>query len=176
MDDANTRTCPLCAEAIKPAARICPYCHAQQRKSVVFANAMVPWLVWPVVLFVVIGGFMLAVRLFDRGRDFAPFRAQFSIVSSSMELTTNQNGRSVTTVGMVRNDSDYAWKEVQLEVRYFDRNDKLVDVGAQGYSDVTVQPHSESAFRVRTLADQPESAYASHKVYVRSAKDIRRWP
>ena len=93
-----------------------------------------------------------------------------------MQFGTGERGRYVTTVGTVKNDSDYGWKDVQIEVRYFNQEGKLIDVGIQFISDVIIQPHSESAFRVRTIADQPESLYASHTVSVRTAKDIRRWP
>jgi len=179
MDDQDTRTCRICAETIKRAARLCPYCRADQRKSAI--NIIPPpwlaWLGWSVMLLVVLGGLSVAYRMFNSGKDFAPFRDQFAIVSSSMEFSKRENGQHIiTTIGVVRNNCDYAWKGVQLEVRYFDQEGKLIDMGVEMFSDVLVQPHSESAFRVRTFADRPESAYASHKVFVRSAEDIRRWP
>ena len=110
------------------------------------------------------------------GKDFASCRDQVVIISSSMQFGAGERGRYVTTLGTVKNNSDYGWKETQLEVRYFNQDGKLIDVGVQFFPDVIIQPHSESAFRVRMLADQPDSAYASHKVFVRTAKDIRRWP
>jgi len=93
-----------------------------------------------------------------------------------MQFGVDEHRRFITTLGTIKNDSDYGWKEMQIEVRYFNRDGKLVDVGVQSFPDLTVQPHSESAFRVRTLADQPDSAYVTNAVLVRTAKDIRRWP
>lgn len=175
MEDTNIKICRMCAEPIKAMARLCPHCRTDQRQSAL-TLVVAPWLVFPILLLVGLGGLSLAYRMFDPGKDFAPFKDRFEVVSSSMLFSTNQNELYITTVGTVRNNSDYAWKEVQMEVRYFDRESKLIDVGAQVYSELVVQPRSESAFRVRTRADQPEQAYASHKVFVRSGKDIRRWP
>jgi hypothetical protein len=172
----NAKTCRMCAETINVAARLCPCCRTDQRKSAVTLMLVVPWLGWLLMLLMGLGVVSLASRMLDPGRDFAPFRDRFEVVSSSMQFSKNEKGQYVTTVGTVRNNSDFAWEDVQMEVRYFDRENKLVDVGAHRFSDVALQPHSESAFRVRVLADQPETDYASHKVYVRSAKDIKRWP
>ena len=165
----------MCAEAIKPAARLCPHCRTDQRRSAIIYT-IAPWLMWPLILVFSGGLFLLMSRLFTPGRDFAPFRNQFEVVSSSMQFSQTERGPYVTTVGTIRNNSDYPWKEVQLEARYFGKADKLIDVGVQIFSDLVVQPHSESAFRIRTFADQPTNEYASHKVLVRSGKDIRQWP
>jgi hypothetical protein len=122
------------------------------------------------------GALVVFYRVVYPGKDFASCRNQVIIGSSSVQFSAGERGRYVTTVGIIKNDSDCGWKDVQLEVRYFNQDGKLIDVGTQIFSDVVVQPHSESAFRVRTLADQPEPAYASHKVVIRTAKDTRRWP
>jgi len=175
MNDPTTKTCRMCAETIKAAARLCPYCRTDQRQSAVIVT-IAPWLMGFLLLAFFVGGFSVVYRLFTPGRDFAPFRNQFEIVSSSMQFNQNEKGAWVATVGTIRNNSDYAWKEVQLEARYFDSAGKLIDVGVQTFSDVVVQQHSESAFRIRTIAGQPTNAYASHKVLVRSGRDIRQWP
>lgn len=173
MTEPDTRICPFCAETIRRAARLCPHCRTLQGRWSAYLGVALA-LMTLTFLVVVAGGAFVAYRLFNPGKAFAPYRDQFSITTSSRQFSTNERGRYVTTVGTVRNNSDYAWKEVQLEVRYFDQQGKLIDVGNQIIS--AVEPHSESAFRVRTLADQPESRYENHKVYVRTGKDINRWP
>src|SRR5215510_3880973 len=117
MQDPNTKTCAFCAETIKAAARLCPYCRSSQSKGAVHL-IVAPALVWATVLLFMIGGASVIYRLVSPGRDFAPFRDQLKIVSSSVEFDRNENNPHVTAVGIVRNDSPYAWKDVQLEVRY----------------------------------------------------------
>lgn len=127
------------------------------------------------VLFIA-GSLVIFYRVVHPRKDFAEVRDQVSVISSGRQFSSGEKGRFVTTVGVVSNATAYGWKEAQMEVRYFDQQGRLIDVGVQRLSDVTIQPHSESAFRIRSLADQEENAYASQKVFVRSARDIRRWP
>jgi hypothetical protein len=175
VEDQQTKICPVCAETVKAVAKKCPFCRADLRSSVIRIDPA-PWFSWVFMLLFFCGALIVFYRVAYPGRDFSLCRNQIVVSSSSMQFSAGERGRYVTTVGTINNESDYGWKEVQLEVRYFNRNAKLIDVGVQIFPDIIIQPHSESAFRVRTLADQPESAYASHKVFVRTAKDIRRWP
>jgi hypothetical protein len=117
------------------------------------------------------------IRLVRPWEDFTKHREEVAVADSSVQFSeAGESGRYVTTLGTIKNSGECAWKNIQVEVRYFDQAGKLIDVGVQMVPDLVVQPHSESAFRVRTLADQPESIYASHKVVVRTARDERRWP
>ena len=175
MEEQQTKICPLCAETGKAAAKLCPHCRSDLRRSAIRID-VAPWLIWPLLLLFFCGALVVFYRVVYPWQDFASCRNQVVVSSSSMQFGTGERGRYVTTVGTVKNDSDYGWKDVQIEVRYFNQEGKLIDVGIQFISDVIIQPHSESAFRVRTIADQPESLYASHTVSVRTAKDIRRWP
>src|SRR5262245_21129171 len=128
MSDPNTKTCRMCAETINAAARLCPYCRTDQRQSTIIVT-IATWLSSLLLLAFFGGAFYFIYHVFTPGKDFAPFRNQFEVVSSSMQFNQNDKGTYVTTVGTVRNNSDQAWKEVQLEVRYFDGTNKLIDVG-----------------------------------------------
>lgn len=175
MSDQETKTCKVCAETIKAAAKLCPHCRHDQRRGVLNPIHF-NWVAWPFLLLIAIGCLTVFSRLVLPGKDFSKVRDQISVTSSSMQFSSGVKGRYITTVGMVSNASNYAWKDVQMEVRYLNQEGKLVDVGSEWFSDVVIQPRSESAFKIRTLADQEESAYASHKVVVRTARDINRWP
>jgi hypothetical protein len=123
------------------------------------------------------GALILFIRVVRPWEDFTKHREEMVVSNSSVQFSDGgERGHYVTTLGTIKNNGSCAWKNVQVEVRYFNQAGKLIDVGVQFVPDVVVQPHSESAFRVRTLADQVESAYASHQVIVRSAKDERCWP
>ena len=175
MNDQTEKTCPICAEAIKVAAKRCPYCLSDQRKGA-FMIPLVPWLGMALWLMIAVGLAVIFLRVMNPGKDFTTVREQVAITSSELQFSSGEKGRYITTIGVITNGSDCGWKEVQMEARYFNKQGKLVDVGAQWFSELVVQPHSESAFRIRTIADQPDEAYASHQIVIRTAKDIKRWP
>ena len=135
-----------------------------------------PWFALAIWLLIATGVGIVLHRVLDHGQEFGSVRNLVTVTSSEMQFSNGEKGRYITTVGVITNGSDYGWKEVQLEVRYFDQQGKLIDVGAQWFSDVIVQSHAESAFRIRTIADQSDKTYASHRVMVRTATDIKRWP
>jgi hypothetical protein len=170
---AETQVCPHCAETIKAAAKVCPHCRYWQKKWSIFNPK---WLMAAgLVMFV--GYSIVMAALFDsiagQGRDFAQYRDQIQVATSSMSFSSTETNRYVTTVGLLTNCSDFSWKEVQLEAQYFDAGGKLIDTGFDRYFDTVLLPHGEAAFRIRIVADKLESSYASHKVFVRFAKDGR---
>jgi hypothetical protein len=110
--------------------------------------------------------------MLGQGRDFAEYRNQIRVVTSAMDFSQTDKEPYITTVGLLTNSSEFAWKDVQLEAQYFDDNGKLVDTGIERNLEAVVMPHAETAFRIRTLADKPESSYVSHKIMVRTAKDV----
>jgi hypothetical protein len=84
----------------------------------------------------------------------------------------------VSVIGIVTNQSEFGWKDLGMEAQLFDKDGKLIDViPANGdYLGITIFPHSEAGFKIESKATKRESDYASHKVYVRVAKDIKTWP
>src|SRR2546423_1231077 len=106
MEDLNNKICWMCAEPINATAKLCPHCRTDQRQSALTVD-VAPWLFLPIMLLMGIGGLSLAYRMFDPGKDFAPFKNRFEVVSSSMLFSTNQSELYITTVGTVRNNSDY---------------------------------------------------------------------
>jgi hypothetical protein len=132
-------------------------------------------------MFLVIGAFGLAPvilfeHFFDPGRDFVPFHDQIVVGDSQVHYSQTEKGAFIAVVGMIKNNSKFSWKEVELEVQYFDKDGKLIDTKSDQEYNVTILPLGERAFRIRAQADRPEAAYASHKVFVRAAKDGRsRW-
>ena len=165
----------MCAESINAAAKLCPHCRTDQRAGAILIT-FAPWFGIVFWLLIAAGVGIFFYRVLDQGQNFTSVRNQVTVGSSEMQFSDGERGRYITTIGVITNGSDCGWKEVQMEARYFNKQGKLVDVGAQWFSDLVVQPHSESAFRIRTLADQPDEAYASHQVVIRTAKDIKRWP
>src|SRR5437867_3959478 len=86
-------------------------------------------------------------KTFGEGRDFAEYRDEIKVVSSSMQVSQTDKGRYVSVVGLLTNRSEFTWKEVQLEARYFDKDGKLIDTGLERNLFENVLPYAEAAFR-----------------------------
>ena len=93
-----------------------------------------------------------------------------------MHFSQTTNGNFISTIGQIRNDSQFTWKDIQLEVQYFDKEGRMIDTRTENrYTDILPAGEAQ-AFRLRGQADKPESAYSTQKVFVRSAKDSSKWP
>ena len=122
------------------------------------------------------GGSIWLGRVFSPGRDFEPFRSQIVVVTSNMHIGRTTNGNFISAIGTLRNDSPYAWKDIQIEAQYYDKDGRLIDTRTESRFGEVLPPGNTQAFRIRVSADKPETTYANHKVFVRSGKDARTWP
>jgi hypothetical protein len=112
-------------------------------------------------------------------RDFAPYQSQIRVVSSEASFRMSGSNLTVSVVGVVTNQSDFAWKNVGLEARLFDKDGKLIDViqaSDSSYYGIVVLPHTEAGFKIQSKATKNESEYVSHKIFVGTAKDFNAWP
>src|SRR5688572_16940349 len=126
--DAETKICPLCAEPIKAIAKVCPHCrHWQKRWSL--HNPQV-WGGIVVVSYLAVMGIvgLVVENIFGAKQDFSPYQKQISVVTSEIAHRTSGTNNYVTIIGVVTNQSELAWKEVNLEARCFDSAGKLIDV------------------------------------------------
>ncbi len=181
-DAEQTKVCPLCAETIKAAAKVCPHCRYWQKKWS-FQNPQTTQTIGGILAVILIIGAMMGVGVFfdhlvGPKRDFAPYRDQITIINSTLGFRMSGSNLMVSVVGVVTNQSEFGWKNLGLEAQLFDKDDSLIDViPANGdYRGVTVLPHATAGFKIESRATKKESDYASDKVYVRVAKDIRSWP
>jgi len=180
----QTKVCPLCAETIKTAAKVCPHCrHWQPRKwsfnNPAFLQSLAS-LVMAAAIFGAIAGLgYFLEHLIGPKRDFSPYQNQILVVSSEMSFRISGSNLTVSVVGVVTNQSDFAWKNVGLEARLFGKDGNLIDViqaSDSSYSGVVVLPHAEAGFKIQSRATKNESEYATHKVLVGTAKDFNAWP
>jgi hypothetical protein len=177
----QTKVCPLCAETIKAAAKVCPHCrHCQTRKwslsNPQFMQSVVA-VFWAASIFGAIFGLgYFLENLLGSKRDFAPYQNQIGIVSSKVSFRTSGSNLTVFVVGVVTNKSEFAWKNVGLEAQLFDKSGKLIDViqaSDSGYSGIVILPHSEAGFKIQSKAARDESEYATHIVVVGTGKDFK---
>ena len=121
---------------------------------------------------VAFGFFIFLQRIFNPGIDFSPYRDGISVVESRMNLQADDKQPMVNVVVLLTNKSEVAWKDVQMDLRFYDKTGTLIDANAYSSRGV-VYPHGELAFRIKTPSCHSLSDYDSYKIYVRSARDAR---
>lgn len=175
MNETETKTCPMCAETIKSAARVCPRCGRNLPTAIKEPRRkfVEGWLFLAALAAIVYGGLFWVARIIGPGRPFESYRDKVVVVDPQMHYGSSSAGNYVSTIGFLRNDSPLTWKSIQLEVRYFDSQGKLADTRTEILWERRLPAGDQQAFRIRGPADNPSSAYASQKVFVRSAADAR---
>jgi hypothetical protein len=144
----QTKVCPLCAETIKAAAKVCPYCRTKQSRYVLLRQELlmsVSILGLIIVAIVVIAKF--APDESTDGRSFAGHQNELVVSSSSLEsIGTNED---LWMTGTMTNDGHYPWRVRQLEIRFWDKTGNLLDVRHKDIKDAFVVGAGwESGFRV----------------------------
>ena len=141
--------CPLCAEPIRAAAKVCPFCRAPQTRRAHWRSYL--GLVFSVILLLVSVG-LACIWLFpeafrSEGRSFTPYRAQLVIARTSLER--DQRKPEFWLSGYITNTGNYPWRVQDLEVRFMEGESRLMDVRHPEISEkFVVQPHQEQAFQV----------------------------
>ena len=145
----DTKVCPLCAETIKSAARVCPWCQSRFDWS---ARLDLAWFMVIVIalvacIFVVLWN-GLGIKSKFSGRSFSPDRSQLSVIRTSLDSlgVGSKSGLS----GFVTNQGDHPWRVRELEVRFLGAGGELLDVVHPSIKDSSfvVQPGREHAFRI----------------------------
>ena len=123
-------------------------------------------------------GIMMQIVLGPMVREWEPFQKHSEEIRSSgnkMEFGEDQSGPAVIVVGTVRNSSPVDWKEVRLQVDFFDKTGQLFDTGQQKTWMYRLPANQNTSFKVSFRRQFPEKKYAKHTVYVVSAVDSRKW-
>lgn len=174
MNDQNLKTCRYCSEKIAADAKVCPRCGQwlsifSLKNPAVLVAALSVWTILTVTAFDIV-----IRKHFSPGTDFSPYRSQICVTESHMAFHTNyfEKETAVSVIAILTNQTDLAWKDIPLEVRFFDKAGNLVDVG-RSYGPRTLYPKSDAAVRIETDALHPLTDYDSYKIYIESAEDAR---
>ena len=178
MNDTEKRTCPFCAEIIKAEAKLCPRCRQWlTRKS--FRHPLVAMLVHviPMLAIWVVGSVAVFSR-FDQMMNPKPYYSEFpgslKILESHMNWAQTRDGLRVFITGVLTNDSPVAWRSAEFDCRFFNASGVMIDAST-GYGGATVSPHDDTAFRVSIIPTAPTNDYASFKVSVGHARNLKGW-
>jgi hypothetical protein len=178
------KTCQDCFTEIDARASFCPHCRLPQSRPGAWLkrHRILTVVLWILLFYAVIIPLALLMQyLFPTpfsNTALRSYNGEVKVASSRMVFGQSKDGPVVSVVGLLKNESDFGWRQLELDVQYFDRKGELIDVGAdtRGYYLSTILPRGEIAFKFRGLADLPADDYASYKVFVRVAADARRWP
>jgi hypothetical protein len=180
----QTKICPLCAETIKAAAKVCPHCrhwqpHRWSFNHPAFLQNLAALFCVAAIFGAVLGLGYFLEHLVGPKRDFSPYRNQISVVTSEVSFRGAESNLTVMVVGSITNQTDFAWKNIGMEAQLFDKGGTLIDViqaADSSYSGVVILPHSTAGFKIQSKAARDESEYATHKVIVATGKDFNTWP
>lgn len=171
-DVTKTKTCPLCAETIKAAAKVCPFCRAHQSRFALWREQLAG-LVLGLVLTAFLG--LVCYWVFPEdvpssGRDFARHRADLRVLRTSLERVKKKSEFWLT--GYVTNSGSYPWRVRELEVRLLDAKSNLLDVRhPSAFDPFVVPPGAEGAFRVELGEVVFTNNDVVHQVRVQTASD-----
>ncbi len=170
-EQKETVLCKMCCQEIDTRARKCPFCHQWQNKiSTFLLNPRFSGLL------VIIGFLSIPYYLsnrFDSGENFQQYLGQIEISESEMKFGENSCGPSIVILGKVMNRSKFSWKDVRFELKFFDKDGKLIDADQEEDYSLILTPEEESLFKVSLKIDFPVEQYVSYEIRILSAKDER---
>lgn len=169
------KKCKYCDSDISINAQICPCCRSPQNRAIQ-AKGFGIILIYIIIIFLVITG---SARLFQKpvNRMQSPVFSEHvsDLVVLSSELAFRECGEckgknSLVVTGIIQNKSDISWESINIEVRLYDSQGKMIDsIKDSGY-DNSILPKGEMSFRVMESAAREQQEYASHKVFINSAR------
>ena len=126
----------------------------------------------------VIGGciFFMFSRFSDHIFNPPPYYADhvgsLQILESQMFLKNTTNGPRIYITGLITNQSQIAWHDIEFECRFLGANGSLIDAyTTRSYS--TVQANDDSAFRVTVIPVKDFQEYANMKLFVSNARNVK---
>jgi hypothetical protein len=176
MDPVSNRICPFCAETIKREAKVCPRCRQwltfRSLRNPVIATWVygLPHLAIYAVMAMVI---LTAVNRFQNPKpDYTEFANALQVTDSRMNWAETGNELRIYITGILTNQSDIPWRDIELECRFLDANGLLVDA-AHPHVGLTIHPHDDTAFRAVVSPGRPTNDYASFRILVTTARNTK---
>jgi hypothetical protein len=171
-DNESTKVCRFCAETIKAAAKVCPFCRSKQGRFALWRQELLIGI--PSVLFIFGAIAILAWFAPEEkgvgGRSFAGHRRDLVVLNTSLDRVGAKPDMWLT--GTVTNRGQYPWRIHELEVRFLDERGNLVDVSHPEVEDLfVVQSHQEHAFRAELNWSVSTNNNITHQVCVQMATD-----
>jgi hypothetical protein len=179
VENPMTKVCPLCAETIKVAAKVCPYCRTRQTRFALLKGEIRGF--FTVLAVLVVGGFILdRVFFLDKSEQ----KANLAFVQHKHDLTVGhtewaaaEKENAYWLTGFVTNQGAFSWRVRELEVRIMDAQTNMVDVQhvAFGKNDnFIIQSGQAHAFKIQFETPLLDTN-SSLTVCVKRATDSRNY-
>lgn len=173
-EDRETKECRFCREQIDARARRCPHCRMQQTKWAFTFHPAVLAAGW-LLLLLVLGFWAITVTGWLGSGRAVQLPEQLDVVQSQMVFEDAAPDPFVAVVGIIRNTGHVAWRQVQVEVQFFDGEGHLVDTVTDVLFNGHIGSGNERGFRVSGQPYLSRERYASHRVVIRSARRVGPW-
>jgi uncharacterized Zn-finger protein len=111
-------------------------------------------------------------RLQNPKPDYTEFVNSLRVMESRMNWVETSNGPRIYLTGILTNQSDIAWRDIEFECRFLDTNGLLVDA-AHPHVFLTIQPHDDTAFRTVITPSRSTNDYASFRLLVTTARNTK---
>jgi hypothetical protein len=171
-ENEPTKVCPHCAETIKAAAKVCPFCRSKQGRYVLWRQELL--IALPSAVLIITAITVIACFFPDEGgtggRSFAGHRSDLVVLNTSLDRAGTKPNFWIT--GIVTNQGEYPWRVLELEVRFLDEHGNLLDVRHPDLKDsFVIQSHQETGFRVELGGLAFTNNNITHQVRVQMATD-----
>lgn len=173
---ASARTCPWCAESIPAAARLCPRCrqwltwrswrHPMVNLGVGLAGLLGACLILSLTVFTALGHLINAPPFYQEHPD------ALAVLSSHYHWVQTKDGPRLFVTGILTNRSEFAWRDIEFECRFYDAAGQLIDA-ASPRSFLTIRTNDDAAFRVTVNPAAPTNAYDHFTLTVTHARNLR---
>lgn len=176
LDTASSRICPFCAEGIKHEAKVCPRCRQWLTLRSLRNPAFAVWIYgFPHLLFYALLAMVILTalnRIQNPKPDYTAFVNSLRVLESQMNWAETSSGPRIYLTGILTNQSQFAWRDIELECRFLDTNGRLVDAAHPRVA-LTIQPHDDTAFRAVVTPSHATNDYASFRLLVSTARNTK---
>jgi hypothetical protein len=150
---------------------VCPHCR-QWLKFLTLGN---PRLSACILVLAFLPVFYFFVSSVSRAFNPRPWYYESSrglhLIETNMSWRQLQDGElRIVLTGVISNESEVPWEDVEFECRFFNTNGAMIDV-ANFPKSLTVQPHDDTAFSAAVWPSRSTNIYASYQLSVVSARN-----
>jgi hypothetical protein len=103
---------------------------------------------------------------------FSEMPESLRVLDAQMSWVETTNGPRIYVIGMLTNQSQVAWKDVEFQCRFFGTNGVMIDASYPG-ARLTILPGSDAAFRGTVTPACAKSDYHAMTTTVSSARNAR---
>jgi hypothetical protein len=173
---SQTKLCHFCAEEIPSKSIVCPRCRQWLTFHTLSHPAYQLWIMIVPIIIAIFAWGWLALNKLERTVLPRPFYTEvpdsLRLLEPKLIFRPTDSGTRMYIIGLVTNQSQFAWEDTEFECRFYDTNNVMVDV-AHPRSSMTVQPHDEAAFSLWIRPNRATNDYSSFRLKIMTARSAQ---